>query len=674
MHSLHRRTDIDGMRAIAILAVLFYHINPMIIPGGFAGVDVFFVISSYLITSIVFNKLSNETFSLSTFYVNRIKRIVPMALLVFSIAVLIASQLNAFLLGSAKYIPLLTYNSHVASYFAYDEQKNFFLHFWSLAIEEQYYLFWPGIVWLMFSAGTKFRVSPRRILFGLSFLIVVVGICYGELMVRDPIATNQVYFFSIPRFAELAIGACVALTEDKIKRTFKTAYLLAFIGVLGLVCSFSFLDQHAYPGLASLVPSLSCACILLACRTHDGESTIMSKILGVKPLEYIGRISYSLYLWHWLVLAVARFVIGSNELPITLVLIFVPLIFLLSALSYHYIELPCIRFNVKSTPKFYASAFGANAAAVFLVVLFAGIGEFNVPPLVGAAHANVTGSDGQNAHLTEGWVAPCWENRLTDRSLHAINSRCAIGDTSKPPRILMVGDSHAAALGSFIDAAGKNEKFSVVTYNVGACQIAEWGLAKRAPGFVRTAERLQECDNMLNFISENYQHYDAIFVVNAFNLFSGNFNIFSNKKEEPPSFNHARLTEISKKTPLIFFYDGPVIDRSLQYSPLLDKLGFTVGASLAVGGSSGNSVIQQLSSSIQNSRWFDLSQGYEQLIERDFLYENRPVYVDTSHLSGYGGSVLYRFFKSSQNNCILCVLESQQAGKIQHAQIDLMHK
>ena len=662
------------MRAIAILAVLIFHVAPAALPGGFAGVDVFFVISSYLITGILFGKLSNNTFSLSGFYLNRIKRILPMALLVFVIAVLVASQLNAFLLSSAKYIPLMTYNSHVASYFAYDEQKNFFLHYWSLAIEEQYYLFWPGIVWGLFVLGAKLRVSPRRTIFAFSALVALAGIIYGEYMVRDPVAVNQAYFFSFPRFAELAIGACVALSEARIRKAIGSTPLLWIGGIAGLLYSFIFLDQHAYPGLRSLVPCLSTALILVACRSHEGQASRIAQLLGVGPLQYTGKISYSLYLWHWLILALTRFLTGSNDLSMGFIAVFVPGVIALSALSYHYVELPFIRKEVTRRPSFYSTALAVNAAALALVVTFAGVEELNVAPLVGREYANVTGSDGQNAHLTDGWLAPCWDNHLADRSMKAVNARCAIGDISKPPRILMVGDSHGAALGRFIDEIGKREHFSVAAYTVGACQISEWGLAKRAPAFVQTAQRIEDCKNMLDYVSENHEHYDAVFVVNAFNLFSGTHNIFTDSRDQPPAFARDRLRAIGQATPLVFFHDAPVIDRSLQYSRLLDELGLSVGASAARGGDSGNAVIKALSAQIPNSAWVDLSDSYARFAATKFLVNNRPVYVDTSHLSGHGGSALFKDFVAKPDNCILCRVAERGTGRAKLASREVGQK
>jgi hypothetical protein len=345
-------------------------------------------------------------------------------------------------------------------------------------------------------------------------------------------------------------------------------------------------------------------------------------------------------------------------------LVFIPAVFALSAISYHYVELPFIRAEVKRPPTVYFAALGANAVALVLVVMFAGISEFNVPPVVGGEYANVTGSDGQNAHLTEGWAAPCWDNHLAERSKETVNQRCAIGDRSKQPRILMVGDSHAAALGRFIDEMGKREHFSIASYAVGACQISEWQLAKRAPAFVQTEERIRDCKNMLDYISDNHQHYDAIFVVNAFNLFSGTYNIFTNRNEEPPAFNRARLSEIAKVTPLFFFYDGPVLDRSMQYSYLLDKLGLSVGASVVHGGDSGNSVIQMLSSQIPNSTWLDLSDSYTSFYASKFLVNNRPVYVDTSHLSGYGGISLFNHFVANPDNCLLCRMKNVSSKEV----------
>ena len=179
---------------------------------------------------------------------------------------------------------------------------------------------------------------------------------------------------------------------------------------------------------------------------------------------------------------------------------------------------------------------------------------------------------------------------------------------------------------------------------------------------------------MLDYISANHQHYDAIFVVNASNLFSGTYNIFTNKNDTPPAFDRIRLSEIAQVTPLVFFHDGPVLDRSLQYSPLLDKLGLSIGASEARGGDSGNAVIKALSAQIPNSSWLDLSDSYASFAATKFLVNSRPVYVDTSHLSGYGGTALFKHFVAKPGNCISCSPGDGRTGKFRVAEQDVQQE
>lgn len=645
-----RSRDIDGLRAIAVLSVMIFHMNPHWLPGGFVGVDVFFVISAYLITRIIYDQLSEQSFSLIAFYSRRIKRIFPMSAIVLITTALIASQTNTFLLASSKYIPLLTYNMHVVGYFTADAQKNYFLHYWSLVIEEQFYLIWPAaIMGCALVARWTGCISLRTAILCLSLTVAIAGVVYGELQLRDPLTVSQAYFLSIPRFGELALGAVVAMIQEDFRFSERVNRTIGAVGLAGIAISVWILQEGLYPGLRSLAPAISTALLLFALQ-RDGARSLASQMLSAPPLPAIGRMSYSLYLWHWPVLSIARFIEGKNDLTSSVLLACSVMIAALSSVSYRFVERPCIQSTVPPT-RVFGAFFATSASLLAFVVAFAGIAEYGVSPLIGGEFANVT-VDGQNAHLTEGWIAPCWDKRLQSSDKASVDAACGFGAPSGP-RILLVGDSHAAALGRFINIVAKHENFSVTSVQIGACQVSEWRLAARAPAFVVTRERAENCGQMLDYIKRNHQAYDAIFVANAFNLFSGNYDIFTGTEAAPPEFDVSTLRTIAGATPLVFFYDGPVIDRSIQYSPILNWLGLSIGATPIKGGETGNSVVKAFAEQLPNSRWVDFSTEYSVFKADHFLHDGRPIYVDTSHLNGRGAEVLAKMF-FAQNGCLSC--------------------
>ncbi|MFM0643901.1 acyltransferase family protein [Paraburkholderia bryophila] len=661
MNKLTRRPDIDGLRAVAILSVMAFHFNPRWLPGGFAGVDIFFVISAYLITGIIHASLLDGNFSYRAFYVRRIKRIFPASILVFGVTAFLASQLNGLLLPDAKYVLLFLFNYHTSNYFTQNSQTNFFLHYWSLSIEEQFYFIWPLLLGFALWANARlFGPNARRGLPRvLPLAIAVIGFALGEFWVHDPVAAGTAYFYSMPRFGELAIGAFAALLPRSPGPSRLTGNLLSAAGALAIALAFVLLSEKGYPGVRALVPCVGAA-LILYCWNPTGGVAVVNRVLGSRPLVLIGLISYSLYLWHWPVLSIMRFWLGQNALPASYMAIALALIFLLSIGTYRFIEQPFIR----SKPGFkvvFPAFVSTTLAGVVVILMMTGVENYNIPPMLGGEFTNVT-IDGQNTHLTSGWIDPCFDKTFRGATKDLIDKTCAIG-AAKPPSILLVGDSHGAAIGAFMDRLGRREGFALTSYEVGACQIAEWGLAARAPGVVRTPERIQNCEDMLAYIKANHQKYQAIFVVNAFNLLAGDYNVFSHAPEAAPGVRIDILREIAKTTPIYFFYDSPVIDRSIQYSPFFAWLNVPTGGYPVKDGDQGNPLIARAVASIPGAHWVDLGDSYRALTKDHFVYKGYPVYVDSNHLNGYGSRSLADIFMQSDGACFICRVLSAQASR-----------
>jgi peptidoglycan/LPS O-acetylase OafA/YrhL len=350
------RPDIDGLRAVAVLAVVAFHAFPGRLPGGFIGVDVFFVISGFLISTIVFENLNQDTFSFKEFYARRIRRIFPalvttlLGVLILGLFVLIPAdelnQLGKHMAASAGFITNFVLASE-AGYFDTAVEQKPLLHLWSLGIEEQFYIFWPIFLW--------FAWKHRANLLILMVIITLISFFFNI----SRIGTNPVETFYFPqtRFWELLSGGLLSwikfhrldscrnfglkldqLLKRFVYREYRVAdggtllNILSFFGIGLLIFGFtSFNKNMFYPGWWALIPVLGSIAIILA-----GSSAWINKvILSQKTLVWFGLISFSLYLWHWPLISFLWIIEGKQpSLPdrISAILLAVVLAWLTTAL------------------------------------------------------------------------------------------------------------------------------------------------------------------------------------------------------------------------------------------------------------------------------------------------------------------------------------------------------
>lgn len=343
------RTDIDGLRAIAVLAVVFFHAFPKAIPSGFIGVDIFFVLSGFLISNILFYQIKNGSISWSNFYLKRIKRIFPALILVLLTSAVMGyflllpdeyKNLGKHLLGSSVFVNNLLLWREVG-YFDKASELKPLLHLWSLGIEEQFYLIWPMFIYFIW----KFRFNPiiALVLFSIiSFSINILWVNHHHIMA---------FYFPISRFWELAAGGVVVYIlyhhlpdEDWQRNLISKRYILinvmSICSLLILVIGIFLNQKLTYPGWAALLPTL-CTIVLLITR----YSWINCKLLTLPLLTFVGLISYPLYLWHWVLLSFAR-IIYSGTPSTNLIITTILLSFILAWLTYQFIEKP-IRFTLK---------------------------------------------------------------------------------------------------------------------------------------------------------------------------------------------------------------------------------------------------------------------------------------------------------------------------------------
>jgi peptidoglycan/LPS O-acetylase OafA/YrhL len=366
------RADIDGLRALAILPVVFYHAGFYLFPGGYIGVDIFFVISGFLISSILINDISNNTFSFSNFYKRRIRRLAP-PLLVMYLCVIIAfsSIYPTFLFDDLirSIVASMLFISNIffwkqGGYFATELELQPLLHTWSLSVEEQFYVFFPFLLLLM----NKFISSSTKQI--LLLLVIILTSLLLAIYMAPPRGSFASFYLLPTRIYELGLGALVAMalfSNPKIKirnvKYFKELGL--FLAILPI---FIFDSQTPFPSYYALLPVIGSCLIILSAK----ESGVAYRILTFKPVIYIGLISYSLYLWHWPVIVFNNWIMADLDQTLRATIsIIVSLI--LGSLSFHLIETPFRKghlFNDNSLVKLFTIGSGAVftlCAGLFIV-------------------------------------------------------------------------------------------------------------------------------------------------------------------------------------------------------------------------------------------------------------------------------------------------------------------
>jgi len=435
-NAIKYRPDIDGLRAIAVLPVLFFHAGVRGFSGGFVGVDIFFVISGYLITGILVREIIDGKYSIFVFYKRRIVRIFP-ALLSMILSVIILSKFwllpaeEKNLTWSAVWGILFSSNIYffsVIDYFNSDAKSMPLLHTWSLAVEEQWYLFWPLILWSVF----RLRIRPW-------IPVLVILLASLSLSVIDLPTDPSAVFYLLPyRAWELALGALVAIRPWSERYPAPSPRVALGLSVLGLaLIAFAikaYTDQTPFPGLAAVPPCLGAALMIEGGRTENR----ISRLLMIQPLRGVGLISYSLYLWHWPIIVFAD--VGlflGHGVAVTSGVICLSLV--LAYASWRWIEQPFRRLGTKWTTSYVLwggglsilGGVGAALASQFLVIP----GTALSPAQQAIEH--YLAFDGDGAYRRGECFKVGW---------HGKYDRAACLVSSAKPQILLVGDSHAAQL------------------------------------------------------------------------------------------------------------------------------------------------------------------------------------------------------------------------------------
>jgi peptidoglycan/LPS O-acetylase OafA/YrhL len=555
------RDDIQGLRAIAVLGVVFYHAHVSFLGGGYIGVDVFFVISGYLITDLLWRELARTgRLSLSAFYGRRIRRLLPVAVLVLLVTMVASLRwLPPLQLGSvwkdgvatALYGGNYRFAAVQANYLTSSAPPSPFQQYWSLGVEEQFYLIWPlllllapTVIWRLSGqraqlAGhnggplTHARVTPpsRVAAFAALGVLAVVSFSFSLWLTR----TDQPWaFFSLPSRAwELAAGGLIALGAPLLRGGPKVvAAATGWVGLTAVIVSaLAFSPLTAFPGAAALAPVLGTAAILTAGLSAGPWGPVA--LLGLRPMRFIGSISYSWYLWHWPVLVLAPYVIGhalSESATVSLVVASG----VLAWASYRVVEEPARRSEwlAGRARRTFATGLGLSTAGVATCVLVAAL----LPPLVGhgaplagpnatvrsslrVSALDVTPTDEAEARLAadQRQLAIAVERSAQtidvpsslEPSLGAASSSeaapfydgclqgftgtevppCIFGDTTSRTSVVLFGDSHATMWFPAVDEVANARHWRLVVWTKATCPPVDVTLV--SPDLGRT---YYECD------------------------------------------------------------------------------------------------------------------------------------------------------------------------------------
>jgi peptidoglycan/LPS O-acetylase OafA/YrhL len=450
-----RIPQIQALRAFAALLVLIYHVDW--IPGGYIGVDIFYVISGYLITGLLIRELNNTgTIDRAAFYARRFRRLLPSSFVVIISTGIVgwlllpSSMRETFgrdLIAASTYVSNFLFALWDNDYQNLNSTPSQFIHFWSLAVEEQFYLFWPLILLALFKLGKR-----QGIIIGISIIASVSFIFSLYLTLTSPIWS----FYILPTRAwELAAGSLLVFLP--LSKFGKPQFaLMASIAIVFAAIKFD--DQTAFPGTAAIIPVVATSFLILSAQKWP---PVMNVIGNNKFTQWLGEISYPLYLWHWPVLVIPS-IFWARPLSLIEKILLLLLTLFLSDLTNRFVERPLryVRWNTQRIFKVTAGATTAlviTGTAIFFsysnTITISDGGKYSLDEIVAKS---VNFEDGCNLNLGER-IAPL----------------CEYGDTNSGQTLVLYGDSHAAHWLPAFDLIGRKNNIKIVSLTKSACPAAE---------------------------------------------------------------------------------------------------------------------------------------------------------------------------------------------------------
>jgi peptidoglycan/LPS O-acetylase OafA/YrhL len=494
------RPDVEGLRAIAILVVVLVHAGVGFLPGGFVGVDIFFVLSGFLITGLVVREMrTTGTVSVARFYARRAKRLLPATAVVLLfvavgsvvvVSVVDRGEVGLDVVAAALYVANWRFGLEAVDYFATGIPSPV-LHFWSLAVEEQFYLVWP---WLLLLVTRRARRTGRSLTAPLLIGLAIVAIpSLWWSTVQTGSAPGWAYFSTLTRAWELAVGGALVMALPALRRLPRAAAaLLGWAGALAVLWAcLRFTETMPFPGTAALVPVLGTAALVAAgSRLPDAGA---SRLLSHPVLVRIGGVSYSWYLWHWPLLVFAAILVGG-ELALWQALAVVVLSYAVATASRRFVEEPFHHSAVLARHPDRALRLGAACTVVgvlagLVLVVPGALGGRAAPDASAAPGAAVLGQDGATGSSAPvvpatgpGFVPAVTELRDDLPATYDDGCHQRYPDTAVPPcvygspsgarTLVLMGDSHAATWFPAFDDLAQDRGWRLVNLTKHACPVA----------------------------------------------------------------------------------------------------------------------------------------------------------------------------------------------------------
>lgn len=521
----HYRGDIDGLRAIAVILVILFHAGSEFIASGFIGVDLFFVISGYLITGIILTQVQEQRFSLAGFFRRRLWRIQP-ALIAVSLATLLAASLlyvvpdYLIFLKSAKYNSLFLSNQFFAKQsVAYaSPQSEYFplLHTWSLSIEWQWYLLLPFIVLAgkFVSQRTGFSIEKCGLLKIFTWGAATILLAIASLLISQHSPGESYYFLSTRAF-EFTAGGCTFLLQKRIQTD--RSGLLSFLSVVSLATIFFISVSkniiNGYPDLWTLAVVL-CTTVLLF--TGHCREKYVAGVFRLTPLAFVGKISYSLYLWHWPVFAFSRYAgiqLSGRNLALAVVVIVI-----LSLATYFFVEEPLRR--VRTGLKRSITVLVILPVILFSTLYSLAIKHDGFPGRLGKDYAQ------RQSTLSEYKTRSGMREQCLDKEQDP--EKCLLGDLNGTRTGLMIGDSNSNHFWGFIDELSKNQHIKMSALSQSSCLTLpgiwqyDWWIYKNT-----TYDKCHEnTEHYFQLIRQN--HYDFVIIGEVWEMYASGPHLINN--------------------------------------------------------------------------------------------------------------------------------------------------
>ncbi|MFI6575045.1 acyltransferase family protein [Nocardiopsis sp. NPDC050513] len=486
------RPEVQGLRAVAVLLVLVYHLDPRLLPGGYVGVDVFFVISGFLITSLLLREATEHgRVGLRRFYVRRVRRLLPASTVVLvatgaaALVLLPVTRLTDTawqLVASAAYVENLYLADQAVDYLAAETPPSPVQHFWSLSVEEQFYVVWPLLFMVWALARRRLRASTG-LLAAILGALFVLSLATSVLLALE--GTAAAYFLPTTRAWELAAGGLLAVALARGSLPVRLRLPLGWLGLVAIAAAAAFYDEGTvFPGWAAALPVLG-AVAVIAAEDSPGLPAA-SAVLGTAPARFVGDISYSLYLWHWPLIILTLAVTGRERLGVLDVVLVAALSLLLAWGTKVWVEDPVRERGLvpdgrRALAVALAGLLAVSAVAAVGLVRVERSGSVSFDPDVHTGPAGIDRSSPSSGALmypapldaAEDLPAVYDDGCQASQDATSPDASCVYGVEDAERTVAVVGDSHSAQWIPALEELALERDWRLVVFTKSACAFTD---------------------------------------------------------------------------------------------------------------------------------------------------------------------------------------------------------